>query len=109
MGNERRATIYHNLWNQIKMGEYESSDISIAIDNKCFFSLPLESIYCDYLEGVYADVAKRVFEIDPTIKPRQVSFMTNFDDILFSYSSDNFSQKLETIFDRRLTELQKAI
>lgn len=108
MGHEKRATIYTDHWNQISEGNYESYGITIAVDNRCFFSFPLESIYCNYLEKVYADLAQRVFKIDPTIKTWEVSFAKNFDDIWIEYGSSQFDQHLEYIFNCKLVGLQEA-
>jgi len=108
MSNEKRATIYIDHWDKVSEGDYKSYSITVAVDNKCFFSFPLESIYCDYLEKVYADLAQRVFKIDPTIKTREVSFAKNFDDIWIEYGSTQFDQHLICMFNHRLVELQEA-
>ena len=104
-----RASIYQDSWNEKSIGDYESHSITVAVDNKCFFSFPLKNIRCDYLEKVYAGLAQRIFKIDPTIKPREVSFAHNFDDILIEYDSDNFSLGLERIFSHKLSELQRVV
>jgi len=107
MREETKITIYMDSWDEITSGVYRFHSITIAMDNKCFFSLPLESICCDYLKGVYANLAEKIFEIDPTIEARKVSFARNFDDIWVEYPRDQFSQTLESIFNRKLIELQQ--
>ncbi len=108
MSNEKRATIYYNLWNEIGTGVYEFSDISIAVDDKCFLTVPLENTLFSYLKKVYADLAQTIFSIDSTIKPREVSFARNFDDIYCESDSSQFGPRLEAIFCNKLIRLRST-
>ena len=108
MSHEERATIYNDHWDQISEGNYKFHSITVAVDNKCFFSFPLESNYCSYLEKVYAGLAQQVFKIDPTIQTWEVAFAQNFDDIWIEYASDHFNTGLKIIFFHELVELQEA-